>query len=42
MDGGTIAESGTYDELIAKSDIFAELIANQKLDIKENERRCIT
>ena len=37
LDGGRIAESGTYDELIRQDGIFAELIANQKLDDNENE-----
>lgn len=37
LDGGRIAEDGAYDELIANGGIFAELIANQKLDIQENE-----
>ena len=32
VDGGTIAEEGTYDELIAKDGLFAELVARQRLD----------
>jgi NHLM bacteriocin system ABC transporter ATP-binding protein len=32
VDGGTIAEEGTYDELLAKNGIFAELVARQRLD----------
>ena len=30
--GGAIAEEGTYDELIAKDGIFADLVARQRLD----------
>ena len=29
MDAGTIVESGTYDELVAKDGLFARLIARQ-------------
>ena len=32
MDGGKIVEDGTYDELIAKKGIFAELVERQRLD----------
>ena len=32
VDGGAIAEEGTYEELIAKNGIFAELVARQRLD----------
>ena len=32
LDGGTIAEEGTYEELIAKNGLFAELVARQRLD----------
>lgn len=32
VDGGTIAEEGTYEELIAKGGLFAELVARQQLD----------
>ena len=32
VDGGKIAEEGTYDELIAKNDLFAELVERQRLD----------
>ena len=32
IDGGKIAEDGTYDELIAKNGLFAELVARQRLD----------
>ena len=32
MDGGRIAESGTYDELMQKNGVFAELVARQRLD----------
>lgn len=34
LDGGRIAENGTYDELIAKGGLFAELVKRQRLDIK--------
>ena len=33
MDQGMILEEGTYDELIEKNGLFAELIARQRLDI---------
>ena len=33
LDGGRIAESGNYDELIAKGGIFAELVERQRIDI---------
>ena len=32
LDGGRIAEDGTYDELIAKGGLFAELVERQRLD----------
>lgn len=32
VDGGSIAEEGTYEELIAKDGIFAELVRKQRLD----------
>ena len=32
IDGGKIAEDGTYEELIARNGIFAELVARQRLD----------
>ena len=35
LDGGQIAEDGTYDELIAKNGYFAELVARQMLDRPE-------
>jgi ABC-type bacteriocin/lantibiotic exporter with double-glycine peptidase domain len=31
VDGGAIAEEGTYDELIARGGLFAELVARQRL-----------
>ena len=33
LDGGTIAEAGTYDALIAKGGIFAELVERQRVDV---------
>ncbi len=33
LDGGIIAEEGTYDELVAKNGIFTELIKRQRLEI---------
>ena len=33
MDQGMIQEEGTYDELIEKNGLFAELIARQRLDV---------
>ena len=32
VDGGRIAEEGTYEELIEKNGIFAELVERQRLD----------
>jgi ABC-type bacteriocin/lantibiotic exporter with double-glycine peptidase domain len=32
VDGGRIAEEGTYDELLAQDGIFSELVARQRLD----------
>ncbi len=32
IDGGKIAEDGTYEELIARNGIFAELVERQRLD----------
>ena len=32
MDGGKIAEEGTYDELIRKNGLFAELVSRQQLE----------
>jgi len=32
VDGGSIAEEGTYEELIAKKGLFAELVERQRLD----------
>lgn len=32
LDGGKITEDGTYNELIAKNGVFAELVARQRLD----------
>ena len=36
IDGGKIAEDGTYDELIALNGIFADLVSRQQLDTKTN------
>ena len=33
LDQGRIAEDGTYEELIAKNGIFADLVARQRLDV---------
>ncbi len=33
IDNGKIAEDGTYEELIAKNGIFAELVERQRLDV---------
>ena len=33
MDGGRIAEQGTYDELIAKGGLFAKLVERQRIDL---------
>ena len=33
LDEGRIAEDGSYEELIAKGGIFAELVERQRLDI---------
>lgn len=35
LDKGRIAEDGTYDELIEKNGVFAELVARQRLDTEE-------
>lgn len=32
VDGGRIAEEGTYDELIARDSLFAELVSRQRLE----------
>ncbi len=32
VDGGRIAEEGTYEELIERNDLFADLVARQRLD----------
>ena len=36
IDGGKIAEDGTYEELIAKNGLFAELVERQRLDSKDD------
>ena len=36
IDGGKIAEDGTYDELIALNGIFADLVSRQRLDTDSN------
>ena len=33
LDKGQIIEDGTYEELIAKNGLFAELVARQRLDV---------
>ena len=33
LDGGKIAEDGTYEELLAQNGLFAELVARQRLDV---------
>ena len=35
MEGGSFIEDGTYDELIAKGGVFAELVERQRLDKSE-------
>jgi len=35
MDDGAIIEEGTYEELIARNGAFADLVARQRLDQKE-------
>lgn len=37
LEGGNIAEEGTYDELIAKNGAFARLVERQRLDLGESE-----
>lgn len=39
LSGGKIAEEGTYEELIARSGAFAELVARQRLDIVTEEEK---
>lgn len=36
MDKGAIVESGTYEELIKKDGIFADLVERQRIDVKTN------
>ena len=38
MDHGAIIEDGTYEQLIAKKGVFADLVARQRLDIGEGDR----
>ena len=33
MDGGKVAEAGTYEELIAKGGLFAKLVERQRIDL---------
>ncbi len=35
VDGGKIAEEGTYDELMRKKGLFAELVSRQQLESGE-------
>ena len=37
IDGGKIAEDGTYEQLIARNGIFAELVERQRLDTAQPE-----
>ena len=37
MDKGAIIEDGTYDQLIERQGVFADLVARQRLDVGENE-----
>ena len=37
VDGGTIAEEGTYEELLAKGGLFAELVKRQRLDTETGD-----
>ena len=37
IDNGRISEDGTYDELLAKKGLFAELVERQRLDTTENK-----
>ena len=37
LDGGKVAEDGTYEELIAKNGLFAELVARQRLDTEQGK-----
>ena len=39
VDGGTIAEEGTYEELLEKDGLFAELVKRQRLDMGAASRR---
>ncbi|OUM57471.1 hypothetical protein PIROE2DRAFT_17532 [Piromyces sp. E2] len=36
MDKGVIIESGTHEELIAKQDVYYNLVKNQEINVKEN------
>ena len=38
IDDGRIAEDGTYDQLIAKGGIFAELVERQRLDVQPADK----
>ena len=37
VDGGRIAEEGSYDELLAKGGLFTELVKRQMLDAGDDE-----
>ena len=37
MDGGHIVEDGTYDELIAKGGVFADMVARQQVSYDPEE-----
>ena len=41
LDKGSIAEEGTYDELISRNGFFAELVERQRLDTETNDHQII-
>ncbi len=38
LDGGSIIEDGTYDQLIKKNGFFAELVKRQRLDLGQDDK----
>ena len=38
LDEGAIREEGTYDELIEKDGMFADLVRRQRLDVETGDR----